>query len=347
MVNLKLKGKLLASGITVLVVPILILLLVMLWQINSIQKIAADESIRLAKTDLDHISQGVTSMLTTQHQLQRKYIEAGLNLTKDVIRKSGGVSLDARATIGWDAKNQLTGEIKKVGLQRIIIGGRVITQNTGFSEETPVVDQVKKLVGGTCTIFQRMNESGDMLRVATNVANKENQRAIGTYVAAVNTDGTRNPVIASVMDGRRYMGRAFVVDAWYAAAYEPFRDGQGKIAGMLYYGVKEEEGASDVRRSIMDIKVGTTGYVYVLDSKGNYVISKDGKRDGENIWDSKDADGKRFIQDIVNAALRLGPNQIGETYYQWKNAGDAKARPKIVHFSYFAPWDWIIGVGVL
>ena len=33
----------------------------------------------------------------------------------------------------------------------------------------------------------------------------------------------------------------------------------------------------------MDIQVGDTGYVYVLDSKGNYVISKGGARDGENI----------------------------------------------------------------
>jgi len=49
----------------------------------------------------------------------------------------------------------------------------------------------------------------------------------------------------------------------------------------------------------MAAKVGKTGYVYVLDSKGNYVISQDGKRDGECLWEAKDNDGTLFIQDIV------------------------------------------------
>jgi hypothetical protein len=52
-------------------------------------------------------------------------------------------------------------------------------------------------------------------------------------------------------------------------------------------GVKQEN-VKSLREGIMKTVVGKTGYVFVLGGSGNqrgrYVISKDGKRDGENIW---------------------------------------------------------------
>jgi methyl-accepting chemotaxis protein len=95
----------------------------------------------------------------------------------------------------------------------------------------------------------------------------------------------------------------------------------------------------------MSIKIGATGYVYILDSKGKYVLSKDGKRDGENIWDAKDADGRPFIQEIVRTGLSLTPGAIGEVRYPWKNEGEKDARVKIARLVYFKPLDWIIGAG--
>lgn len=100
-----------------------------------------------------------------------------------------------------------------------------------------------------------------------------------------------------------------------------------------------------LRKAIMDVKVGDTGYVYVLDSKGNYVVSKDGKRDGECIWNVKDSDGNLVIQQICNQGKMLKSGQIGEQMYPWKNADDKDARMKIARLIYFEPWDWVIGVG--
>ena len=146
------------------------------------------------------------------------------------------------------------------------------------------MDKVSSLTGSFCTVFQRMNESGDMLRVATNVKTKDGKRAINTFIPSVEADGKRNPVVQAVLKGERYVGRAFVVDAWYVTAYEPIKDSDGKITGMLFAGTPESSSKS-LREAFLKTKVGKTGYVYVLDTKGNYVISKDGKRDGELIWD--------------------------------------------------------------
>ncbi|MBT8489725.1 MAG: methyl-accepting chemotaxis protein, partial [Deltaproteobacteria bacterium] len=106
---------------------------------------------------------------------------------------------------------------------------------------------------------------------------------------------------------------------------------------------------TSVREMIMSKKIGPTGYVYVLgskgDQKGRYIISLDGKRDGENIWNVQDSNGNFFIQDIIRKGLALDRGEIATIKYQWKNAGDKAARLKVVKLAYYEPWDWVIGAG--
>ncbi len=80
--------------------------------------------------------------------------------------------------------------------------------------------------------------------------------------------------------------------------------------------------------------------------RGHYIISRDGKRDGENLWDSKDAEGRYFVHDIVNKAVKLKKNEVAYDRYPWKNPGEASSRWKVVALTYFEPWDWVIGASV-
>jgi hypothetical protein len=66
-----------------------------------------------------------------------------------------------------------------------------------------------------------------MLRIATSVKAKDGTRAIGTYIPALK-DGKPNPVVETVLKGQVYVGRAFVVNAWYVTNYTPFKDETGK-----------------------------------------------------------------------------------------------------------------------
>ncbi len=343
--KLTLRARLLSVGIILTLTPLVLIAAVAYYQNGRMAEAVEVGCTELAYTDLDHTVKGVNAMCRTQQDLLEHKVVSDLNVARDLVAKAGGAELDPKNAAQWSAINQYTKRATAISLPKMKVGGKWLGQNRSTKTATPIVDEVKGLVGSTCTIFQRMNSAGDMLRVGTNVAKLDGSRAIGTYIPAINPDGKPNPVLSKVLRGETFVGRAYVVNKWYITAYEPIRNKDNKeIVGVLYVGVPQESGTF-LRQEIRNIKVGKTGYVFVLDSKGNYVISSGGKRDGENIWKAKDSNGSLFIQEIVNKANALKSGEIAEQQYPWKNKGDAEARLKTARIMHFKPWDWIIGVG--
>jgi two-component system, NtrC family, sensor kinase len=123
-----------------------------------------------------------------------------------------------------------------------LIGGVLLNRNF------EVVDKIKEIVHegqiyqgneiGTATIFQ-----GD-LRISTNVKNADGSRAIGTLVSSEVYD-------AVLKEGKRWVGEAFVVNATYITAYEPLRDLNENIIGMLYVGVLKQPFDDVMQRGII------------------------------------------------------------------------------------------------
>jgi two-component system NtrC family sensor kinase len=128
----------------------------------------------------------------------------------------------------------------------------VLTGGLLFNRNYDLVDRVKEIVFkgekykghdiGTATLFQ------DDLRIATNVLDNQGQRAVGTRVS--------REVKEAVLDrGETYVGRAFVVTAWYITAYRPIHDVAGRTVGMLYVGMLERPYV-DLRNRVMATFVG-------------------------------------------------------------------------------------------
>lgn len=110
----------------------------------------------------------------------------------------------------------------------VLYGGSLINRNYD------VVDQIRDTVFekklykgkplGTATIFQ------NDVRISTNVINEDGTRAIATRVS----EEVYNTVL---LDGRKWIRPAFVVNDWYITAYEPIYDINQKIVGILYVGI--------------------------------------------------------------------------------------------------------------
>ena len=137
----------------------------------------------------------------------------------------------------------------------VLYGGILI--NRDFT----IVDRVKELVYkdmkykgreiGTATIFQHD------LRISTNVRNENRQRAIGTRVS----DEVNKAVLER---GEAWIDRAFVVNDWYITAYEPIKNIDEKIIGILYVGMLERPYIDTTKRVIMAFAVIAILCVFLL-----------------------------------------------------------------------------------
>lgn len=340
------RSKIILLSLISAVLIVISFLLVIFIQKNNANEEVTKETNKLLRQNLAVISQNIYNQVETLHGILLTEVHNGLKVSWEVMNKMGRVSIDRSRSVRWNAINQFTKETKSISLPKMIVGGVWLGQNRSFGKRSPVVDEVNDLVGGTTTIFQRINKAGDMLRVCTSVKKLDNTRAIGTYIPSVNPDGSENIVIKTVLSGQTYTGKAFVVNAWYLTAYEPIFDSNKNVIGVLYFGIRQEKSEA-LRNSIVKTKIGETGYIFVLNAKGNtrgtYVISKDAKSDGENIWEAKDSNGNYFVQSIVKKAETLKPGEVAQEVYPWKNKDEKEARIKIAAITYFEPWDWVIG----
>ena len=342
--KLTLKFKIISLVMAAALIPSLIMLALMIKLEDTIADKTEDELVTLARNNIGQIARDVYGLCRTVNDIIQENVNYDLNVARAILVQAGGVTR-GEESVEWEAVNQISQQTRKVMLPKLLVGNEWLGQNCDFAQPTPVVDEVTRLVGGTCTVFQRMNDQGAMLRVATTVPASDGKRAIGTYIPAVGLAGTPNPVIAAILKGDTYRGLAYVVNALYLTAYEPIRDATGKIIGMLYVG-EEVENVKSLRQAIMSIQVGKTGYMAVLGGqgvrKGAYIISNEGKRDGESIWEARDASGNLFIQSMIQNAMKSPAGECVFERYLWQNPGDDHPRAKVSANMYFAPWDWVI-----
>ncbi len=348
--TLSFRNRLLALGIAVTGAPLILFSVLVLHQNSQLLETASSGCQRGAEADLDHVADSVYRLCEDSRSALEHSVLDNLHSARVLMDQTGKVGVDAGSQVTWEARNQFTKAVSRISLPRFLVGEKRLDQVFDVGTPVAVVDSIRTVTNATSTIFQRMNSEGDMLRVATNVIGDDAKRAIGTFIPAAGADGQPNPVVSTVLRGQTFVGRAFVVNAWYMAAYEPLIDAQKNVMGMLYVGVPEARATEALRRAILNIKVGATGYVFVLNAagstRGHYVISKGGQRDGEDVWESRDGKGKLFIQEICRKAVALGPGEMATQLYPWKNSIDSGSYPKIARIKYFKPWDWVIGASL-
>jgi methyl-accepting chemotaxis protein len=297
---------------------------------------------RLTEETLARAARDLRTLCEATHRELWNQVPRSLRVARDQMERLGGISF-SKETVTWSARNQLDGTVRDVVLPKLLVGGTWAGQNADPAKPSLLVDRVRELVGAEATLFQRLNERGDMIRVATTVPDRNGNRAIGTYVPAVDPDGRPNPVVSTVLRGETYRGRARVIDSWYIAGYEPIRDGAGRIAGMLFIGLRQES-LEGMRAGVAASRIGESGTLFVLggsaNQRGRYLIPPPGHADGEDAWSAHDADGRLHVRTIVEAALGAAPGQTVPVAYS--RASDTGPRARLAAVAYFEPWDWVI-----
>ncbi len=181
--------------------------------------------------------------------LQNHAISGTQVLSKEELLKEGKTFADKAALSliptpkekPIETLDQTSGMVLKSAYPVVDANGQVLGVLVGgilLNRRYEIVDRIKNIVFrdakyrgkeiGTATIFL-----GEW-RISTNVMDKEGHRAVGTRAM--------KEVQEQVLHkGLPWIQRAYVVDDWYITAYEPIRNYQDKIVGMLYVGILESK----------------------------------------------------------------------------------------------------------
>ncbi|APG27370.1 hypothetical protein A7E78_05640 [Syntrophotalea acetylenivorans] len=348
---MKIRTKITGMGLLLVLLTAASIVGIAMYQEKVLERNIGQEVDLLVSSEIKKVAQNVYLMCRTMQESLEQMLTHGLNVAADVAGNHAQLNFKG-APVSWQAVNQFTNETSEVTLPKVLYDGIWLGRNTDLSQPTAIVDEVTKLLGVTCTVFQRMNDEGDMLRVATTVPDLNGNRAIGTYIPRYNPDGSPNEVIETLLRGEAFTGRAYVVNAWYLTGYRPLWDSSGsKVIGALYVGQKQEN-VTSLRHGIMDITIGKRGYVAVLGDKGEqrgkYIISGYGQRDGENLLLADSPSQKKEVEKILQLAETLDDRKAAEAIpvalhrYLWKNSDGSELHPKMAAIGYYEPWDWVI-----
>jgi methyl-accepting chemotaxis protein len=225
-----------------------------------------------------------------------------------------------------------TGATVDVGGKQVPVlknGGKPV--NLDFT----IPDRFTAQSGGNATIFVAAGD--DFVRVSTSVKKENGERAIGTLLDRA------HPAYPLLRAGKRYIGLATLFGKQYITEYDPIKDSSGAIIGVLYVGVDISADLVSLKNKIKDIKIGDTGYFYVLASApgktyGNLLVHP--TKEGGNILESKDSSGREFIKEMLE-------KKNGVITYPWLNAeqGEKNPRDKMVAYASFKEWNWLIAGG--
>ena len=199
---------------------------------NELVRAALDSKQSVAGTTIVAAEDLQTESPRLAEQAYFEFIDTPKARFREETQETSGMVLMVASPI-YDYRRNLIG---------VLYGGNLLNRNYDIVDTTKqTVFKGLKYDGkdiGTATIFQ------DDVRISTNVKNEDGSRAIGTRVSEEVYDHV-------VRQGGTWIGRAYVVNNWYITAYEPIRDINDNIIGILYVGILEQKYRDIERRTTL------------------------------------------------------------------------------------------------
>ena len=97
--------------------------------------------------------------------------------------------------------------------------------------------------------------------------------------------------------------------------------------------ITKEVAMEIISKNMLNQKIGESGHIFVIDSKGEVIIHPFTKLQGKNLY---------HYESIYQQTKRKN----GYLEYKWTNPGEKKSRDKALYMTYFKDWDLIIAVSV-
>lgn len=207
-----------------------------------------------------------------------------------------------------------SGELKIDNSNKVQIGNFILpclyAGNTNLSLDTAIVDDIKSSTDAIASIFLLKDEK--LIRISTNVV-KNGKRITGTYITS------SSPVYKNIINNKPHYGKYVIEGNWYIGGYIPLLDKNGRIIGAIALGYTELN--DFLEKTLHDIKIGKTGYVYIMNSKGDVLLHPTLK-------------GKNIIE--FDSSKKIMKNKSGVIDYT------SSGIHKLAAYKYYEPYDWYI-----
>ena len=206
----------------------------------------------------------------------------------------------------------------------------LLSGKADISPTYPGVDQFTAQTGGVATVFVRQGEN--FVRIASSLKNERGERVIGTSLAQ------DHPAYQRLLQKQEYTGTAVLFGRNYMTHYLPV-EANGTTIAALFIGIDFDSDLKALKERVGRIKVGKTGYVYAIDASAKRagVLTIHPAKEGQSMLDVQDSRGRKFVCEMIE-------QHSGIIRYPWVNAemNETSPREKIVVFSHFKDWDWIV-----
>ncbi len=201
----------------------------------------------------------IKKMFERERELKLEKVKTDLKIAHHLFYEKELIFSNKNTSI--KAINQFSHKSYNINIKQLLWNNKLLLTTNDFT------DEVHSIIGGTTTIFQKI-DSG-YIRISTNVLNNDGTNAVGTFIP------NSSVVAKSINSNNKYYGRAYVVNSWYITAYEPILL-DNKIIGALYVGGKEKD-IIKLLTTINSLKIGTTGFSFVIDNDGETIFIQDKK----------------------------------------------------------------------
>lgn len=259
-----------------------------------IAKKADDAVLKEVNEKSQRLTESIITTLSVRNELLTEKSYSDLNFANNLLNDLTDFKVDYSESI----------KIGEFDLPVLYAGKERVSLNDN------ILDKLKQSTGTVATIF--LLNDNKLIRVSSTLFN-EDRSVIGTYISSDSESYKK------IIDNKEFIGDVSIEGNGYVTRMKPILDKDKKVIGAIGIGNKILN--EYLKETLGDIKLGETGYVYILNSEGNIMIHP--SESGNNAEDS----------DLIK---KINSNKSGMIEYTYNGV------KKLGYYKYFGPWQWYI-----
>ncbi|UTJ06955.1 methyl-accepting chemotaxis protein [Arcobacter roscoffensis] len=219
--------------------------------------------------------------------------------------------------------------LRKKGERRVKINGvETLALFDGFARlnrNFDPVDRFEELTGAVSAVY--VKDGDEYMRITSSLKDENGERIL------LDTIKKDSKTYKNINEKKKFIGLESFAGKTYMSVYSPIIKND-EIIGALFIGYDFTKGLATLKKELKKVLIGDSGYIYILDKKGNLILHK--SLEGKNIFTLKDANGNEFIKNMINS-------KNGVLHYEYNENGSVNT--KIAAFTTYDKWDWVIVAG--